>query len=358
MPDTKTTPIALPNIRNNVGFLFTGQGAQYPGMGQGFYEHLPSFREMLQACDRILEPRIGHSLIDVLYKTDAPRKSHPIHQTALTQPALFALETSLAQMLIRWGIQPSAVMGHSLGESAAAYIAGVFSLEDGLHMMAQRGALMQALPKNGLMVAVEADAETVSTTIKAYGDHSAVGIAAYNGPCSIVISGESEAVGSVAQALQDQGVKTVSLRVSHAFHSELMSPMVTPFENFINTLNLHTPDIPLISTVTGYLVTDEITQAVHWGQGVRHPVRFEQAIYTMYDEGIRTFVEIGPHPVLTGMGCKCLLEDAGVLWLPLLHMRQDGWATLLQTLGQLHSRGVEVNWQAFDADFRQMRYKV
>ncbi len=142
------------NAAQQVGFLFTGQGAQYPGMGQGLYEYLPSFREMMLECDRILEPYIGHSLIDVLYNTDAPRKSHPINQTALTQPSLFALETSLARLLIRWGIQPSAVMGHSLGESAAAYIAGVFSLEEGLSMVARRGAFMQDLPQNGIMVAV------------------------------------------------------------------------------------------------------------------------------------------------------------------------------------------------------------
>ena len=341
-----------------IGFLFTGQGAQYPGMGQGLFEYLPSFREKLEMCDRILSPHIGQSLIDILYKTKAPRKQHPINQTALTQPALFALEVSLAQMLIEWGIRPAAVMGHSLGESVASYVSGVYSLEDGLHMVAQRGALMQSLPHNGIMVAVETGAQTIQSLIDAHAYNDSAGIAAYNGPHSIVISGKMESVEHISQLLKEQGIRIVPLRVSHAFHSELMTPMVAPFIDFISHLNLSIPQIPLVSTVTGQLVTNEITSAEHWGKGVRQAVRFEQAIKSMINMGIRTFVEIGPHPVLSGMGRNCARDNVNLNWLPLLRKGRDDWSTLLQTLGQLYSQGIDVDWKAFDADFKQSRRKV
>ncbi|MDF1512542.1 MAG: acyltransferase domain-containing protein [Anaerolineae bacterium] len=343
---------------HSIGFIFTGQGAQYPGMGQALYEHLPCFQSMLMECSTILDPLLEYPLIDILYNIGVPSRKHPIHQTALTQPALFTIETSLARTLFRWGIQPSAVMGHSLGELAAAYTSGVFNLEDGLHIVTQRGALMQAMPKNGVMSAIETDAETVLSVMKTLGSFPAVGIAAYNGPRNVVISGDSDGVESITNALMGLGVRTTSLRVSHAFHSELMLPMVEPFMACINCGKLHAPRIPLVSTVTGNLVHEEITQAEHWGRGVRQPVCFEQALLTMSHLGINIFVEIGPHPVLIGMGKQCLPDDGSIIWLPLLHKRQNNWTTLLGTLGQLSDLGIEVNWNAFNADFKQSQYNI
>jgi acyl transferase domain-containing protein/NADPH:quinone reductase-like Zn-dependent oxidoreductase/acyl carrier protein/short-subunit dehydrogenase len=346
------------NDTQEIGLLFTGQGSQYPDMGKGVYEYLPSFQEKLRTCDRILLPHIKQSLLEILYETEAPRKYHPVNQTAITQPALFSLEASLAQMLVEWGIRPAAVMGHSLGESVAAYIAGVYSLEDGLHLVAKRGSLMQSLPQNGSMVAAETDAHTIQSLIHQYSYENSAGIAAYNGPQSIVISGEQEPVEHIAQLLKEQGIRTIPLRVSHAFHSELMMPMVAPFQAFIDNLNLSQPQIPLVSTVTGKLAMDEITSSAHWGNGVRQPVRFEQAMSTMYDMGIRIFVEVGPHPVLSSMGQNCLPDNAELLWLPLLRKGYDDWSTILQALGHLYVKGIDIDWKAFDQDFKQKRRKV
>ena len=208
-----------------VVFLFTGQGAQYAGMGRQLYETQPIFRRTIDTCDEILRSYLDRSLVSVLYPKSG--EASPLDETAFTQPALFALEYALAELWRSWGVQPAAVMGHSVGEYAAACVAGVFSLEDGLKLIAERGRLMQALPERGKMAAVLADE---ARTAKAIAGHlRELSIAAVNGPENVVISGTEQAVQAAVASLEAEGIQSVSLNVSHAFHSPLMEPMLDAF---------------------------------------------------------------------------------------------------------------------------------
>ncbi|MBO3463553.1 type I polyketide synthase [Aetokthonos hydrillicola] len=336
-----------------LAFLFTGQGSQYVDMGRQLYETQPTFRKIIDQCNAILEKYLEIPLLDLLYPEQAKNEvSSLIDQTAYTQPALFAIEYALAKLWESWGIKPDVVMGHSVGEYVAASVAGVFSLEDGLKLIAMRGRLMQQLPNGGQMVSVMASESQVTEAIGKY--TSQVTIAAINGPESIVISGESEAIIAICRKLEGIEVKTKQLQVSHAFHSPLMGPMLTEFEALALEVTYSQPKIPLISNVTGQKVGLEITKAEYWVEHVRQPVRFAQSMKTLHELGYELFLEIGPKPILLGMGRQCLPEEVGV-WLPSLRPGVEEWQQMLSSLGQLYVQGVKVNWSEFDKHYTRQK---
>lgn len=336
-----------------IAFLFTGQGSQYVNMGRQLYQTTLPFREAIHQCEDILsrvEIFQDTSLRDILYPESIDEsKASRLNQTAYTQPALFAIEYALYQLWQSWGIKPDVVMGHSVGEYVAATVAGVFSLEDGLKLIAARGRLMQKLPTGGEMLSVMASESVVKGAIAA---HPELSIAAINGPESIVISGDSMAIKAMVSSLESAGIKTKQLQVSHAFHSSLMEPMLAEFEAIANQLTYHQPTIPVISNLTGTKADNAIASAQYWVSHVRQPVRFAQGMKELNQQGCTTFLEIGPKPILLGMGRQCLPEEVGV-WLPSLRPGVDEWQQMLSSLGQLYVQGAKVDWLGFDQNYNR-----
>ncbi len=328
-----------------IAFLFTGQGSQYADMGRQLYEQAPTFRQTLEQCDVILRQYLDKPLLSILYPQ--PGESSLINETAYAQPAIFALEYALYQLWKSWGIESDAVMGHSVGEYVAATVAGVFSLEDGLKLVAERGRLMQALPERGKMVAVLAWENQVREAIAPYAEH--VEIAACNSSKGFVISGQSQALAIICNNLAAQGVTTKALQVSHAFHSPLMEPMLAPFEAVATDVTYSTPQIELISNVSGEMANHEIITPQYWVRQIRQPVQFAKSMETLHQQGYEIFLEIGAKPILLGMGRQCLPAGVGV-WLPSLCPNQDDWQQMLQSLAQLYVSGVAINWLGMNQD--------
>jgi acyl transferase domain-containing protein/thioesterase domain-containing protein/acyl carrier protein len=343
--------------RPRVAFLFTGQGLQYSGMGRGLYHSHPIFRAAIDACDEILRDHWGgQSLVDILFPentaTDDPQTL--IHQTEFTQPALFALEYALSELWQSWGVAPDIVLGHSVGEYAAACVAGVMSLEDGLALIAERARLMQSVKRHGKMAVAFATPEQIAPALAKYSGRAVVAV--LNGPENTVVSGEADAVESLAAELAAAGIQTKLLNVSHAFHSPLMDEMLDEFEEFAAGIEFQSPQVPLAANLTGRLMTEAPTPR-YWRDHLRNTVRFAEDMTRVAEAAPSAIIEIGPTASLLGMGRRCVRELEAA-WLPSLRQGQDDWQTLASSVGEFYVRGGQIDWRAWDVPWPRRRLCV
>lgn len=331
--------------RSRLALLFTGQGAQTPGMGRALYQNFGLFRQVVDACDECFEGRAEYGLIDVLWGD----RQDLIHETRYTQPALFALELGLARLWMSWGVEPEFLMGHSVGEYPAACVAGVFTLEEGMDLISARGALMQELCPPGRMTAVLASSQDLTPFLEAW--RGRVELAGDNGPASVVVAGDGEAMDALQAQLDQAGIQCRPLQVSRAFHSPLMEPMLAAFAQTARKVRFQPPRIPLVSNVTGQIEQERFCDPDYWVQHVRQAVLFRPGMQTLLEAGATDFLEIGPGQTLSKLARACAAPKA-----VRLHHSLDGQADLASlwtSLGALFAAGQEPGWNAVDRSLDQ-----
>ena len=348
----------------DVVFMFPGQGSQYVRMGQNLYEHSTIFQENIDRCAEYLAPLLGRDIRAVLFPKsgDEEASQEILKNTQFTQPALFAIGYSLAQVWMSWGVSPTALMGHSIGEFAAACTAGVFSLEDGLKMIAERGRAMQALP-GGSMMSVRLPGAEVEPML--WGD---MAIGSYNGPSLCVVAGPEDQVAELQQKLEAKDVVCRHLHTSHAFHSPMMSEIVAPFAEFVSQFELSNPTIPILSTVTGdWMTNEQATDPQYWAEHLRKPVRFSEAVTRMWSDDdasdssnspqtgdpTRILIELGPRRTLATLSKQHAKDPKNQISIPTLsNTAEDNaeWHSMMNAVAQLWLAGAEVQWCRISTD--------
>ncbi|MEZ4869001.1 MAG: SDR family NAD(P)-dependent oxidoreductase [Caldilineaceae bacterium] len=356
-----------------IAFLFTGQGSQYLNMGRELYETQPIFRAVMERCDTVFQKCFDRSLLELLYPATPPTHNDLMESHPCGQAANFALECALADLWQAWGIKPDFVLGHSLGDFAAAYTTGVLTLEDGLRLVTERGRLMATA--TGSMVSVLGAEAEVAPFLDDYHD---VTIGVINGPQSVVISGSHDSVATVTEQLRAAGFKTRPLAIPVAAHSPMLDPVLNAFEATVRTVQLRAPRCPAVSSMTGHPVSDELTDPAYWRQHLRNTVRFGDGIQTLNEAGCTTYLEIGPQSTLLGitqaiydlgLGISDCTPDEPSLathhsppatpcLLPSLREGQSDWQCLLTSLGELYVQGVAMDWAGFERDYTRRKMSL
>jgi acyl transferase domain-containing protein len=346
----------LPGLRGRVApsgapevvFLFPGQGAHYGGMARQLFETQPVVRDAFERCAAALGGQLTRPLLDAVFDpTEAT-----LEDMSLSQPALFAVEYALSELWRSWGVRPAVVLGHSAGELVAACVAGVLSLEDAVQLIAERGRLMQSLPPGGAMATIFAEATAVEDAMGREG--GALTLAAINGPQHVVVSGEAARVERVLEGFLERGVNGKRLRISNAYHSPLVEPVLDELERFAAGVQHHPPQVELISNLTGRAVGPGDIGAAYWREHMRRPVQFLASVRTLEQSGYRVFLEVGPGSTLLGIAQETI-EPEGRLWLPTIRRSRDEWQQLLETAAALHVSGVPIDWTAADRPFAGSR---
>ncbi|WP_255953580.1 type I polyketide synthase, partial [Streptomyces odontomachi] len=342
--DGAATALTGRPVEGKLAFLFPGQGAQRVRAGAELYARFPVFAAAFETVCNELNPHLDRTVESIAFAPEGSADAMLLDETLYTQTCLFALEVSLFRLFEAWGIRPDHLLGHSIGELAAAHVAGVFSLADACALVAARGSLMQALPARGAMVSLQAGEAEVRESI---GGHAGlVDIAAVNGPMSTVLSGEASAVADIAAGWAGKGRRTKRLNVSHAFHSPEMEPILAEFERVAAELTYRKPTIPLVSNLTGRVVTDDVLGPRYWARHVREAVRFADGVDSLYAAGVVTFVELGPGGGLSAMARLGAEERQANAYIPTLSARHGEAESVMAAVGRLHLRGRSPDWDA------------